>query len=555
MTKKKASKHVEDQNLKSAMGQIRKKYGEGSIMKLGSESHVKVATIPTGALNLDAATGIGGIPYGRITEIYGNEASGKTTLALHIAAEAQKKEGVIAFIDAEHALDPIYARKLGINTDELLISQPDSGEQALEIVETLVRSNAVDLIVVDSVAALVPQTEIEGEMGATHVGLQARLMSQALRKLTGIISKSNCALIFINQTRMKIGVAPYMNPRTTSGGVALKFYTSLRIELRKGPNIKTSPSNDIIGSAIWVKIVKNKLAPPFKRTQFDIIYGEGISSEGVLVDEGVNHKIISKKGSWFSYDGIQLGQGKEQTISFLNENPKMKKEIEEKVRVALGLTKSENRMKISKIKKIYKRNKHRVYIDHNFAFSLSKKALKKFNLSVGMEIPSEKLSSLQEKIELFEAEEALLYFLKYRIRSKQEIEKKLKFKKFSAQTIEKLIRKYERFGYINDENFAEIYLRDLIRNHPQGKFLLKRKLYEKGIIKDIIDPLFESNVTREVEQDMADRLTKKKARSLGRYEIKKQKQKALAYLQRKGFPYSVAKKSVSKFIGSEICAD
>lgn len=306
-------------------------------MRLGDGVNIDVETIPTGAINLDAALGVGGIPRGRVTEIYGEEASGKTTLALHIAAEAQKMDGVIAFVDAEHALDPSYARKLGINTDELLISQPDTGEQALEITETLVRSNAVDLIIVDSVAALVPQTEIEGEMGDSHVGLQARLMSQALRKLTGVINKSNCALIFINQTRMKIGVTPYMSPTTTTGGVALKFYSSVRIEVKAGPKIKTT-NNDIIGNVIWVKIVKNKLAPPFKSVQFDIIYGKGISSLGILIDEAVNANIIQKKGSWYSYEGTQLGQGKDQVKEYLIENPKVREKIEKKVKEALGLT-------------------------------------------------------------------------------------------------------------------------------------------------------------------------------------------------------------------------
>jgi len=324
------------ESLVTAMGQIRKKYGEGSIMLLGEGARIDIETIPTGAINLDAALGVGGIPRGRVSEIYGEEASGKTTLALHIAAEAQKLDGVIAFIDAEHALDPSYARKLGINTDEMLISQPDTGEQALEIVETLVRSNAVDLIIVDSVAALVPQAEIEGDMGDTHVGLQARLMSQALRKLTGVIGKSSCALIFINQTRMKIGVTPYMNPRTTTGGVALKFYSSVRIEVKAGPKIK-SATNEILGNVIWVKIVKNKLAPPFRSVQFDIIYGKGISSLGILVDEAVNANIIQKKGSWYSYEGTQIGQGKDQVKDYLCENSKVKDQIEKKVKKVLGI--------------------------------------------------------------------------------------------------------------------------------------------------------------------------------------------------------------------------
>jgi recombination protein RecA len=319
-----------------AMGQIKKKHGEGSIMRLGEKVQVSVPAIPTGAINLDAGLGIGGIPRGRITEIFGDEASGKTTLALHIAAEAQKQGGVLAFIDAEHALDPIYARKLGINTDEMLISQPDNGEQALDIAETLVRSNAIDLIIIDSVAALVPQAEIEGNMGDAHVGLQARLMSQALRKLTGATNKSNTALVFINQTRMKIGTSPFMDPRTTTGGVALKFYSTVRIELRKGASIR-SGDNNVTGTATWAKIVKNKLAPPFRTVKFDIIYGEGISQNGILIDEGIEHGIIKKRGSWFSYGDLQLGQGKDQAVQFLKENAKIRQEIENPVREALGL--------------------------------------------------------------------------------------------------------------------------------------------------------------------------------------------------------------------------
>lgn len=325
-------------SLDTAVDQIRKKYGEGSIMRLGDNVLVEVDVIPTGILCLDSALGIGGIPRGRISEIYGDEASGKTTLALHIAAEAQKQNGIIAFIDAEHALDPIYARKLGINTDEMLISQPDTGEQALEIAETLVRSNAVDIIIIDSVAALVPQVEIDGDMGASHVGLQARLMSQALRKLTGVINRSNCSLLFINQTRMKIGVAPYMNPKTTTGGVALKFYSSIRIEVRRGARIKTK-TDVVIGNTIWAKIVKNKLAPPFRVTKFDLIYGKGVVPEAVLIDEGVNTKIVQKKGAWFSYGKLQLGQGKEQSTQFLKENQKIRDEIDIKVRTELGLIK------------------------------------------------------------------------------------------------------------------------------------------------------------------------------------------------------------------------
>ncbi|RLC47842.1 MAG: recombinase RecA [Candidatus Cloacimonadota bacterium] len=324
--------------LKNAVEQIEKRYGVGAIMRLGDRAKVKIDVIPTGAYNLDAALGIGGIPRGRITEIYGSEASGKTTLALHIAAEAQKQNGIVAFIDAEHALDPIYAHNLGVNTDEMLISQPDSGEQALEIVEALIRSNAVDAVIVDSVAALVPRAEIEGDMGDSHVGLQARLMSQALRKLTSVICKSNCALVFINQTRMKIGTPAFMDPHTTTGGLALKFYTSVRIEVRRSKNIKNATSDsDVIGNDIVAKIVKNKLAPPFKKVTFGIIYGKGISQLGIVIDEAIENKIITKRGAWFSYGDIRIGQGKENTKNYLRSNPEIYKEIEHKVKLALKL--------------------------------------------------------------------------------------------------------------------------------------------------------------------------------------------------------------------------
>ncbi|MFO7897017.1 MAG: recombinase RecA [Candidatus Cloacimonadales bacterium] len=324
--------------IKAAMGQLDKQYGVGTIMRMGDKPKVDVEVIPTGAINLDAALGIGGLPKGRITEIYGAEASGKTTLALHAVAECQKKDGVVAFIDAEHALDPIYAKKIGVDTENMLLSQPDGGEQALEIVETLVRSNAIDLIVIDSVAALVPRAEIEGQMGDSHVGLQARLMSQALRKLTSIISKSNTAVIFINQTRMKIGVPAYVNPETTTGGVALKFYSSVRLEVRKAGSLKkVGAAAEIIGTTTRVKIVKNKFAPPFKKVEFPIIFGEGISHFEILINRAVDEDIIKKSGSWFSYGEIKIGQGIERVKSFLNENDKILSEIEQKVRESFGM--------------------------------------------------------------------------------------------------------------------------------------------------------------------------------------------------------------------------
>ena len=315
--------------LDTAMAQIEKMYGKGSIMRYGDGNVANVEAVPTGSLSLDLALGIGGLPRGRVVEIYGPESSGKTTLALHVLAEAQKLGGEVAFVDAEHALDPTYARALGVNVEEMLISQPDTGEQALEITEALVRSGAIDVIVVDSVAALVPRAEIEGEMGDSHVGLQARLMSQALRKLTGLIAKSKCATVFINQIREKVGVM-FGNPETTTGGRALKFYSTIRIDVRRVDTLKNG--NDMIGSRTRVKIVKNKIAPPFKQAEFDIMYGEGISHEGCLVDLGAELDIINKSGAWYSYGDVRLGQGKEKVKDFLRENSEIAKEIETKIR-------------------------------------------------------------------------------------------------------------------------------------------------------------------------------------------------------------------------------
>ena len=328
----KMSNQDKDRNiaLESAIGQIEKAFGKGSVMKLGtSGENLDVQAISTGSLGLDIALGIGGLPKGRIVEIYGPESSGKTTLALHVVAEAQKTGGTCAFVDAEHALDPVYAKKLGVNIDDLLISQPDAGEQALEIADTLVRSGAISVLVVDSVAALVPRAELDGDMGDSHMGLQARLMSQALRKLTSSISKSNCLVIFINQIRQKIGIM-FGNPETTSGGNALKFYASVRLDIRRIGAIKDK--DDIIGNQTRVKVVKNKVAPPFRTVEFDIMYGEGISKNGEIVDLGVSADIIEKSGSWFSYKDQRIGQGRENVKNFLNENSEIASELEDKIK-------------------------------------------------------------------------------------------------------------------------------------------------------------------------------------------------------------------------------
>lgn len=320
--------------LDAAISQIQKQFGKGSIMKLGEATDTNVHTFPTGSLSLDIALGVGGLPKGRIVEIYGPESSGKTTVTLHMIAEVQKQGGIAAFIDAEHALDPAYASKLGVDIDELYISQPDNGEQALEIAETMVRSGAIDIIVVDSVAALVPRAEIEGDMGDSHMGLQARLMSQALRKLTGVISKSKCTVIFINQLRDKVGVM-FGSPETTTGGKALKFYASVRMDVRKVETLKQS--NEFIGSRTRVKIVKNKVAPPFQQAEFDIMYGQGISKEGDVLDLAANIDIVNKSGAWYSYGDLRLGQGRENAKEYIKEHPELLFEIENKVRSHYGV--------------------------------------------------------------------------------------------------------------------------------------------------------------------------------------------------------------------------
>lgn len=330
--------------IENAMGQIEKQFGKGSIMKLGEHSSLNVDAISTGSLDLDIALGIGGVPRGRIIEIYGPESSGKTTVALHISAEAQKRGGAVAFIDAEHALDPSYARNVGVDTENLIVSQPDTGEQGLEITEALVRSGAIDVVVVDSVAALVPRAEIEGEMGDSHVGLQARLMSQALRKLTGTINKSNCIVIFINQLREKVGVM-FGNPETTTGGRALKFYASVRMDVRRIDSIKQG--DEIIGNRTRVKIMKNKVAPPFKVAEFDIMYNEGISKVGNIIDVGVKESIVQKSGAWFSYNDIRLGQGRENAKQYLRENPEIALEIENQIRSKYDLPINQDNVKVA----------------------------------------------------------------------------------------------------------------------------------------------------------------------------------------------------------------
>ena len=328
-------KEEKQKALDAALAQIEKQFGKGSVMKLGDKgANMQIETIPTGCLSLDLALGLGGIPKGRIIEVYGPESSGKTTVALHMVAEVQKRGGIAGFIDAEHALDPVYAKNIGVDIDNLYISQPDNGEQALEIAETMVRSGAVDIIIVDSVAALVPKAEIEGDMGDSHVGLQARLMSQALRKLTAVISKSNCTVIFINQLREKVGVM-FGNPEVTTGGRALKFYSSIRLDVRRIETLKQG--GEMVGNRTRIRVVKNKIAPPFKEAEFDIMFGEGISREGDILDLAANTGVVNKSGAWYAYEGDKIGQGRENAKQFLKQNPEICREVEEKVREGFGL--------------------------------------------------------------------------------------------------------------------------------------------------------------------------------------------------------------------------
>lgn len=347
MSKKLSPEEAKKEALETALTTIERKFGQGAVMKLSDHAHLKVPAIPSGSISLDLALGVGGIPKGRVTEIFGPESSGKTTLDLHVIAEAQKQGGVAAFIDAEHALDVDYAKKLGVKTDELLISQPDYGEQALEIADLLVRSGGVDVVVVDSVAALIPQAELEGKMGETQVGSQARLMSHAMRKLTGTIHKSRTAIIFINQIRMKIGVMGYGNPETTTGGNALKFYSSIRLDIRKIQTLKDK--DEVYGNRVRVKVVKNKVAPPFKEAEFDILYGRGISREGELLDLGVNLGVIDKSGAWYAFGTERLGQGKENVRQLLLENPELARRIEEEVLEKLGLGKKKEEESSSEV--------------------------------------------------------------------------------------------------------------------------------------------------------------------------------------------------------------
>ena len=525
--------------LDAAISNIEKQFGKGSVMKLGeSTANLNVECIPTGSLSLDIALGIGGVPKGRVVEIYGPESSGKTTVALHMVAEVQKRGGIAGFIDAEHALDPVYAKNIGVDIDNLYISQPDSGEQALEITETMVRSGAVDIVIVDSVAALVPKAEIDGDMGGSHVGLQARLMSQALRKLTPVVSKNNCVVIFINQLREKVGVM-FGNPETTTGGRALKFYSSVRLDVRKIETLKQN--GEVIGNRTRVKIVKNKVAPPFREAEFDILFGKGISTEGDLVDLASNAGIIQKSGAWFSYEGNKIGQGRENAKQFLLDNPEIREEVDR--RVILRWVMEDNiELIVTSIKELTKKRRL-VYINYEPAFALYAAELRKFGIKDGESVRKEAYDSLIDDVLSKRATIRAMALLKNKDYTRKGLEDKLRDGYYPDMCIDYALEYVTRFGYINDERFAENYVNFKAGNKPRRQIELKLK--QKGVDADIIsrvcDEFYEDNSDIELEQAKA--FVEKKHIDIENADYK-ELQKVKAALYRKGFSMDIINKTL-----------
>ena len=548
-----------------AMDQITKQFGDGSIRRLGDTQRVDVELVSSGSLSVDLALG-GGYPKGRIIEIYGPESSGKTTLTLHAIAEVQKRGGTAAFIDAEHALDPAYARRLGVDTDNLYVSQPDNGEQALEIAETLVRSNAVDLVVVDSVAALVPQAEIDGDMGDSHMGLQARLMSQALRKLTGIINKSKTTVIFINQIRMKIGVM-FGNPETTTGGNALKFYASVRLDIRRTGQIKVG--EDIVGNRTKVKIVKNKIAPPFRVAEFDIMYNEGISKTGDVLDLAVQHGIVGKAGAWFDYNDAKIGQGREASKVYLKENPDVLAEIEGKVRAkvaeaagdaepmmsAADEAQSRLTMKITGITAQQKdKNRVNIMVDGKYRFSLDIFQYADLGIKIGKEYTDEELHELETESQFGKVYARALEYCLMRPHSAREVRdylyRKTRSQKIKTKTgelrdkpgvavtiTERVFDRLVEKGYIDDEKFTRYWVDNRSLTKGASRRKLQAELRQKGIESGIIDRyLIES--ARSDETELQKVITKKRARY-------SDNQKFMQYLARQGFSYDDIKQALS----------
>jgi len=545
------------QVLDLAISQIDKQYGKGSIMRLGDNKVLQgIQVISTGSLALDAALGVGGVPRGRITEIYGPESSGKTTLALHIIAEAQKLKGIAAFIDAEHALDAAYTRNLGVDIDNLLVSQPDTGEQALEITETLVRSGALDVIVVDSVAALVPRAEIEGEMGDAQMGLQARLMSQAMRKLTGAISKSRCAVIFINQIREKLGVM-FGSPETTTGGRALKFYSSVRMDIRRIASIKDKDS--VVGNLTKVKVVKNKVAAPFKEVRFDIMYGVGISKAGELLDIAVDKKIVEKSGTWFSFGQERLGQGRENVKRYLLENNDIYIAIEKGVKLELGLIREEPEpekknkeqwgihRKITKIEQ-QKRNKKRrsIYLDDVFAFGLDEELVYRFNLHEGDLLDEETLQNLILAEEKKLAKDRALRYLSYRARSVKEVLDKLHKSGFDTDTVDWVIAELKRIKFLDDRQFSLAFVRDKMIIRPMGPQLIRQELRLKGISDELIELAIEEAFIEKSQLEVASMLLNKRLPSVKNLDPIKAKKRLTNFLLRRGFSWEITREALEQ---------
>ena len=471
--------------LDAAILKLEKDFGKGTVMKLGDAgANVSVETVPTGSLSLDIALGLGGVPKGRVIEVYGPESSGKTTVTLHMIAEVQKRGGIAGFIDAEHALDPVYAKNIGVNIDELYISQPDSGDQALEIAETMVRSGAMDIIVIDSVAALVPKQEIEGDMGDSHVGLQARLMSQALRKLTPVISKSNCVVIFINQLREKVGVM-FGNPETTTGGRALKFYASVRMDVRRIETLKQN--GEMVGNRTRIKIVKNKIAPPFKEAEFDIMFGKGISKEGDILDLATKLDLVNKSGAWYAYNGDKIGQGRE--------NAK---------------------------------------IDGQFAFVLYKGELSRYHIAQDTEVDERLVSQILSEIVLKRAKLRAMHLLTDMDRTESQLRTKLKQGLYPDDIIEQAMAYVKSFGYVEDENYARRFV--LSRQNSKSKKEIYASLCQKGVAKETIDKVMEECYEMEEERGAIQKILEKK-RFCAEKATEAEKAKICGYLLRKGFRY------------------
>ncbi len=530
--------------LDAAIAQIERQYGKGSVMKLGDNSaNMNVETVPTGSLSLDIALGLGGLPKGRIIEIYGPESSGKTTVALHCVAEVQKRGGIAGFIDAEHALDPVYAKNIGVDIDNLYISQPDCGEQALEITETMVRSGAVDIVIVDSVAALVPKAEIDGDMGDSHVGLQARLMSQALRKLTGVISKSNCIVIFINQLREKVGVM-FGNPETTTGGRALKFYASVRLDVRRVEALKQA--GEVIGNHTRVKIVKNKVAPPFREAEFDIMFGQGISKEGDILDLAANVGIINKSGAWYAYEGDKIGQGRENAKTYLRENPEFCKMIEEQVREHYFAQDAEEETEADESADAGKdayymiyvteyeslgRGKLRIRFDNGAELSLYRSEAKQFKLAEDVAIDEELYQKLVDEVVSKRATKRAMHLLERMDRTEHQLREKLRNGGYPEECVDAAIAYVKQYHYIDDLRYACTYVR--LYQDRLSRLQIKMKLAQKGIDRDLIEQALEEEYeTQEIEQIY--RLLEKRNYVAGQTD-EKEYRRTYQYLMRRGF--------------------